>query len=355
MFGRLKVLLKLLGWKRTFDREVKMGWDPKIGAKKAGKALLLNLLSVIVVAVIGALSDPEFVTRVFEGNVPPAILAIILPAVAALAEALRNWVKHSKFDVFGSPGPFVFLLLALGLPASAQTTTYYDGCNTTTCDGTVCGSTTLYCGSAGTLKATLPAMPGGDAPASTPKPRTYREEPIAGLWVAKSVTVPEAGWDARSDYFGGRMHARIPLALQGRLAIIGRGDVLSMPGSNPFKDFGSIKALEVYGGLEGIFASKGRFDFGAAAVYGATIPFANGVSTAVEEDKELYAGGLVVHELKTGAWAALLIGQYDAAGPGTRLIGSVHFPIKAGFAFLVDYVSGDGGWLRPGVAYGVSF
>jgi hypothetical protein len=37
------------------------------------------------------------------------------------------------------------------------------------------------------------------------------------------------------------------------------------------------------------------------------------------------------------------------------MIGSAHFPIKAGFSFLADYVSGDGGWFRPGVAYSVRF
>jgi hypothetical protein len=191
-----------------------------------------------------------------------------------------------------------------------------------------------------------------DKPAA-PSPRN---QPIAGMWIAKSISIPASGWADRSDYFGGRLHLRIPLALDGRLALIGRGDVVSLPGSNPFKDFGAVRGLEVYGGVEGIFATlHGRFDVGAAAVYGATVPFANGVATAVEEDKALYAGGVVAHELKSGAWVAVLVGQYDAAGPGTRVIASGHLPIKAGFAFLLDYVSGEGGWLRPGVAYGVSW
>lgn len=192
-------------------------------------------------------------------------------------------------------------------------------------------------------------------PAAAQAPPSPLAEPIAGAWLTTAITIPaDGGLDAREELAGGRLHLRIPLALKGRLAIIGRGDVITLPGAKP-DELGGVKALEVYAGLEAVVVSSHGLDVALAGVAGRVLPFAQQVGAAREDGPRLAAGGAIVHHLGSGAWTALLVGTHDGAGPGTRLLASVHVPVKAGFAVLLDYVSGPDGWLRPGVAYGVSW
>jgi len=211
------------------------------------------------------------------------------------------------------------------------------------------------------LPATLDRMPGDPEPARPvvseppPHPRTLQS---AGMWAAKSLTLANGStWDQRQDYWGGRLHLRIPVAIEGKLAIIGRADVVSVPGqSNPFANLGSAKAIEAYGGAEYVLVEYRGIDFAAAGIGGQVYQLATGNSPSVRlPPQTLAAGGVVAHHHRTGAWAAVLVGQYDAAGPGTRIILSGHFPVKKGFGVLLDWVSGDGGWARPGLGYGIAW
>lgn len=247
---------------------------------------------------------------------------------------------------------------ALAGDGPAPQSTTYDGCNWMTCKGSTCTSTLRACETfLGPITADLPVViEARPAPAKPEAKPHLRTQPLAGFWITKSVTIPEAGgWSAKSDYFGGRFHGRIPTAWGGRVALVLRGDIVALPGSNPFKDLGAAKALEGYGGAEVVVLSRGRLDVALGAVAGETFPFSDEVGQARPASESLAAGGLLVHDYRSGAWGAVLVGRYDAAGGGTRVIASAHLPIKAGFAFLVDYVSGSGGWLRPGVAYGVAW
>jgi hypothetical protein len=182
------------------------------------------------------------------------------------------------------------------------------------------------------------------------------DQPLAGAWVTTAVMIPASGGlGARDELAGGRLHLRIPVALGGRLAILGRGDAITLPGEDAGGDLGGVRALEAYLGVEAVFASARGFDLAGAAVAGRTLPFAAEIGAPRADELRIAGGGLIAHHLSSGAWLALLVGQHEAAGPGTRAIVSAHVPIRKGFAVLVDYVSGSQGWLRPGVAYGVSW
>ncbi len=199
------------------------------------------------------------------------------------------------------------------------------------------------------LALAIPAL--GQSP-TTAAP-TLRDQPLAGTWATAAVTIPQAGGlAAREEVAGGRVHLRIPLALQGRIAILGRGDAITLPGAEGV-EIGSVRAVEAYVGLEAVVLAHRGLDVAVAAVSGRTFPF-SGTGPRVEALR-ITAGGAVVHHLRSGAWSALLVGRHEAAGPGARVLASVHVPLRAGFAVLGDYVSGEGGWFRPAVAWGVSW
>lgn len=362
LFGLLKLMFNWRELKRAIARERKMNekFDPRITFFKSFRELIVSLLSICGLAVLAALADPEFLPRVLEGTVPPAILAPLTAIIVALATAGRNWFKNKdkgKEQEHDLPEPVVddsepakpgfsqprydgtfklWIVLDPDMrehhgytPAEARRKAeeFYELLQKAKAKAN---------GKLGVLVLWLLLAPAASAQLDY------------GLWVTKSVTFTEG---ERDDYFGGRAHLRYAVAKG--FAVVGRADVVTVSGANPFKDLGSAKAIDAYLGVEYILLNRKGFLVGPLVAYGESFPIAQEPGD-LRETQSLAGAGAVLHH-KSGAFALVLLGKYDAAGPGTRVLMSGHAPIKAGFSFLADYVSGAGGWTRLGAAYKVSF
>ena len=82
--------------RKALEKEAKVeGYDVKITAAKAGRALLAGALSVCGAALVGYLTDSAAMAAALrEAGLSDALTAALVPALLAIGAGLRNGLKN---------------------------------------------------------------------------------------------------------------------------------------------------------------------------------------------------------------------------------------------------------------------
>ena len=82
---------------KLFQKETEMGFDPKIGLKKAGMKVLYILGMGALTGLLGLLQDPEALSALLQtSGVSVALTAAVVTVLGAVGEFLRNRQKIMK-------------------------------------------------------------------------------------------------------------------------------------------------------------------------------------------------------------------------------------------------------------------
>lgn len=173
----------------------------------------------------------------------------------------------------------------------------------------------------------------------------------AEVSLVKWVVIPQADAANRTDVWGAR--ATAGLRLPGRIWFDARVDVSALAGEFEFGDPGTYKAVEGYVGFHRPFA-LGSIEVAPTAIVGRVWAFDDPrpAEGGTGESEVALAGVRLKSAAAARAWVYLGAGVHRPSGPGARLLATAHLPVGA-FSLELDYVGGEGGFVRAGIGVAV--
>jgi hypothetical protein len=290
----LRLLWQARRLQKAVEREVKMGWDPRIAIMKALKAFGAHAFSVCAAALLLSLDEAR-ISAIIGDAFPPQVALVLVPLVMALVRYLGNAAKHKPI------APLVIVALLLPGSVSAQ-------------------------------------APAPEPVASPTLSAGALEVDLAG-WTQAIVTRGE-----KREIAGGRVV--VDYALSEKLRVFSRIDITGAQDFGTIEAFGqyqSFRAVETFGGLR----------YHAAGVAVAAV---GGTSWSIEGqdgplDPRMATALLLVRVPLPGGGHAYVGGGHRGPVGGAALVASITYPAGP-TRLIVDYdlpLTTLDGLPRPGV------
>lgn len=93
LFDRLRLILGIRSVANATEKEIRMGWNWQLTARKALVSLLTHGAAVIIAA-LAVVPDSGVHEFLLAQGFPPTVVAVATPVAMMLIRGTANWWKH---------------------------------------------------------------------------------------------------------------------------------------------------------------------------------------------------------------------------------------------------------------------